>query len=554
MLTILWSILSLTLTTVTGTVIRDFQVGQPPVVPKDAKQCRVEVFQHDFANSFDTGSAITQLNPPTDCGDIGSWAAITLNLTVTSNGTQFDRLGIFTFHNVEIWRTSTFEPTIGDGIIWTYVKDATQYMPLFSEAGLFIFELDNLIETGLDGVYSTVLTATYYESSRTNPAAKKADLIIPISTLSNTTGNDASVPPDFSLNITIPNNTVAIYAELFASGNGLEEDWFFNVPDKFFSDISSNITSAHDGFREVRLLVDGMVAGVAFPYITVFSGGFDPSCWRPIGSYGMADLPTYAVDLTPFLPILTDNSPHNFTLDVVSAEANHSINANWFVSGNLQVILDSSSKPTTGNITVYSVNDFADTSITGSATEFGTFNATVTAKREIHIEADILSGSGHLTHTVWTQDLQFSNVQTYRNNGLFATLQQTSTGKSSSTHNGVPVLSDVFSFPFSTNFDYFDETLTNWTTSIDHSYDRVLLPNPLRIASTINNHQTTNGFFQVGSEKSGNFGNGTNSNTFTYSDVEGNTYTRKINVANTNFNDTIIVFLDEISGSLASTS
>lgn len=45
--------------------------------------------------------AIVDLVPPTDCGTPGSWAAITLNLTVTSNGTQFDRLGIFTFKNVE---------------------------------------------------------------------------------------------------------------------------------------------------------------------------------------------------------------------------------------------------------------------------------------------------------------------------------------------------------------------------------------------------------------------------------------------------------------------
>ncbi len=40
-------------------------------------------------------------SPPTDCGPVGSWAGISLNFTVTSNGTQFDRLGIFTFHNVE---------------------------------------------------------------------------------------------------------------------------------------------------------------------------------------------------------------------------------------------------------------------------------------------------------------------------------------------------------------------------------------------------------------------------------------------------------------------
>ncbi|KAJ4487951.1 peptide N-acetyl-beta-D-glucosaminyl asparaginase amidase A-domain-containing protein [Lentinula aciculospora] len=550
MFNLFWSFFLLTSLS-SEAVIQDFQVAQPSVVPVDTKRCTVEIFRHDFANSFVDGSAIAQLDPPEDCGPVGSWAAITLNLTVTTNGTQFDRLGIFTFHGVEIWRTSTFEPTIGDGVIWTYIKDVTQYIPLFSGSGEFLLELDNLIETGLDGIYSTTVIATYYESSAEHPPAKKADMIIPISTLSNTTGDDASVPPTFSLNITVPNNAIAIYAEIFASGNGLEEDWFFNVPDEFLPEISSNITSAHDGFREVRLLIDGLVAGVVFPYITIFSGGFIPSFWRPIGSYGVAELPTYFIDVSPFVPLLTDGFHHNFSLDVVSAEANHTINPNWFVSGILQVILDASSDPTTGNMTVHSASDFADTSITGSVTDFGHFNATVTATRDIRIEADILSGSGQLTHVVWIQDLQFSNIQTYKNNGIQATLTQTSIGNSSSTHNGVTVLSDVFSYPFSTNFDYFDETLSNWTSSIDHSYDRALLPNPLRVASMINNHQTTDGFFQLGTEKIGNFGNGTNNNTFSYSDAEGKTYTRRVNAINSNFNDTITISLDEVGGNLA---
>ena len=93
-------------------------------------------------------------SPPTDCGEPGSWAGISLNFTVTSNGTQFDRLGIFTFQNVEIWRTSTPEPTRGDGIIWTYLKDATRYTPLFAKPGTFILQLDNLLQTGLDGQYA----------------------------------------------------------------------------------------------------------------------------------------------------------------------------------------------------------------------------------------------------------------------------------------------------------------------------------------------------------------------------------------------------------------
>ncbi|THU91154.1 hypothetical protein K435DRAFT_841150 [Dendrothele bispora CBS 962.96] len=531
-------------------VLEDFAVTQPPLVPHDAKQCTVLVLQRDFAFSF--GSAeVVQLEPPTDCGPVGSWAAITLNFTASINGTQFDRLGIFTFQNVEIWRTSTFEPTRGDGVAWTYIKDVSQYTPLFSEPGTFILQLDNLIQTGLDGIYHTTLHATYYASSPSHPPVEKADLIIPISTLANDTGNDASVPPALSRNITLPNNTVQVYAELFASGNSLEEDWYFDVANEFVSEIpaavlESDATAGQGAFREVRLLIDGQVAGVAFPYPVIFTGGFVPSMWsitRPIAANGAIELPTYFLDVTPFVPILVDGNPHNFSIDVVSAESNHSINQNWFVSGLLQVIVDSSPLPTTGNITVYEVDPFANASTSGVDRGIGNVDVNIEATRFVHIESDIVSGSGQVTHVVWTQDLQYSNFQTYRQNATVQTLQQRSSGNMTSTHNGVMVVGDVFSYPFDANFTYLSPALQNWTSTIDHSYDRALLPNPLRIASTITERQTTSGFFQLAS--GGNFGNGTNNNTFSYVDSAGNTYKRVVNAA---FNN---ITLDEESGSLA---
>ncbi|KAK7467152.1 hypothetical protein VKT23_004211 [Stygiomarasmius scandens] len=524
-------------------VLEDFAVTQPPLVPVDARQCTILVLQRDFAFSF--GSAeVVQLEPPTSCGPIGSWAAITLNFTVSVNGTQFDRLGIFTFQNVEIWRTSTFEPTRGDGVAWTYIKDVSQYTPLFSEPGVFILQLDNLIQTGLDGIYSTTLHATYYASSPNHPPANKADLIIPISTLANDTGNDASVPPALSRAITLPNNTVQIYAELFASGNGQEEDWYFNVANEFFPEIPDGITFGQGSFREVRLLIDNQVAGVAFPYPVIFTGGFVPSMWRPIAAHGAIELPTYFLDVTPFVPILVDGNPHNFTIDVVSAESNHTINQNWFVSGLLQVVLDSSPLPTTGNITRYEADPFAKASVSGTDRGIGDIDVNIEATRFLHVESDIVSGSGQVTHVVWIQDLQYSNFQTYRNNATVQTLQQRSSGNITSSHNGVPAVADVFSYPFDANFTYLFPDLQNWTSTIDHSYNRSLLPNPLRLATITMERQTTSGFFQLVPGGT-NFGNGTNNNTFEYLDSAGNTYRRLVNAA---FNN---ITLDEESGNLA---
>ncbi|KAK0228539.1 peptide N-acetyl-beta-D-glucosaminyl asparaginase amidase A-domain-containing protein [Armillaria fumosa] len=527
-------------------VLVDFQVSQPPIVPSDVKQCTVQVLQRDFAFSFGH-SEVVDLVPPTDCGPVGSWSAITLNLTVTSNGTQFDRLGIFTFQNVEIWRTSTPEPTRGDGIIWTYIKDVSQYMPLFETAGTFIFQLDNLIEQGLDGIYSSVVHATYYASSKQHPPANTANLIVPLSTLANDTGNDASVPPGFSLNVTLPSNTVEIYAELFASGNGQEEFWYTNAANDFISDLPDGTTFGQGPFREVRLLIDGQVAGVAFPYPVIFTGGIIPSFWRPITSYGALELPTYFLDVTPFAPLLSDGNPHNFTIDVPSAEADHSTNQNWFVSGLLQVITDSSSKRTTGKITKYAVDPFATTSATGSVSQ-SDFDVEITVKatRSVHIEADVIRGNGKTTHVVWTQDMSYSNFQVYTNEALTQFIKQTATGDTKSTHNGVSVVSDSFSYPLELNMTFLNPAFTSWTSEVDHSYDRTLQASPLVLGTTIHNHQITTGFFQTAS--TGNTGNGTSNNTFTYSDTAGNTYQRIVNAALNN------ITFDKQSGSLAPTN
>ncbi|PFH54353.1 hypothetical protein AMATHDRAFT_53284, partial [Amanita thiersii Skay4041] len=469
-------------------VLVDFQVAQPPPVPQDATQCTIQILQRDFAFSF--GSAeVVQFEPPTDCGPPGSWAAITLNFTVTSNGTQFDRLGIFTFQNVEIWRTSTPEPTRGDGIIWTYVKDVTRYVPLFAKPGTFILQLDNLIQTGLDGIYSTVLHATFYASSHTNPPAGQADLILPLSTLRNDTGNDASVPPEFSINVTLPQNTVELYAELYASGNGNEEFWYFNTANEFLSSLPDGAALGQGPFREVRLLVDGQVAGVAFPYATIFTGGIVPTAWRPITSYGALDLPTYFLDLTPFVPLLTDNVPHTFTIDVVSAEPDHVILQNWFVSGLLQVITDRSPKRTTGKITKYDVQPFAQTVTTGSVAKNGDVIVNVTASRSIHIEADIISGSGELTKAVWTQELSYSNTQSFLDNTFIQIVDQKAFGSVLSTHNGVSAVIDDFSYPLNINFTVLTPDGSTFEALFDHSYNRNLLPAPFILKTNIEERQ-----------------------------------------------------------------
>ncbi|GJE90902.1 peptide N-acetyl-beta-D-glucosaminyl asparaginase amidase A-domain-containing protein [Phanerochaete sordida] len=520
----------------------DFQVAQPPPLPQDAKQCTVQILQRTFGFSFGDPE-IVQFTPPTDCGPVGSWAGISLNFTVTSNGTQFDRLGIFTFQNVEIWRTSTPEPTTGAGIIWTYLKDVTRFLPLFAKPGTFILQLDNLLETGLDGQYASTLHATFFASSAQHPPAPRADLIVPVTTLANDTGNDASVPPIFSLNVTLPRNTVEVYAELLASGNGDEEFWYFNTANQFVGDLPAGTSFGNGPFREVRLLIDGTVAGTAFPYAVIFTGGIAPTAWRPITSYRALDLPNYFLDVTPFVPLLTDGQPHNFSLDVVSAESDHAINQNWFVSGLLQVVTDPSGKPTTGKMNVYQGAPFAQTSTTGSVGANGDVNVTVKATRNIRIESTIVSGSGKVNNVVFTQALSYSNTQSFLNDTFIQNVQQTATGAVSSLHNGVPSTIDTYSFPLTIDLTFLPPTGNSFFADFDHSYTRTVLPSPFILGSTIQEHQLAHAFFEETAQ--GNFGNGTSNNTLNYVDLQGHTYDREVNAVNT-----AIVF-DHQGGNLA---
>jgi hypothetical protein len=243
---------------------------------------------------------------------------------------------------------------------------------------------------------------------------------------------------------------------------------YFNAPNQFLNLLPNGFTFGNGPFRELRFLVDGRLAGIAFPYAVIFTGGIVPTAWRPITSYGAIDLPTYHFDLTPFIPVLTDGQPHNITLEVASAETDHVINQNWFVSGLVQVQLDSTDTPTTGNITVYDAQDFADSSTSGGQ-QGDDVTFTVTATHSVHVESVIIAGSGATTNVVFDQKLAFSNTQTYINDFAIQAsfleclacaqllkmglqlVNQSSTGTILSTHNGATAMKDNFDFPLFIN-------------------------------------------------------------------------------------------------------
>lgn len=96
-------------------------------------------------------------------------------------------------------------------------------------------------------------------------------------------------------------------------------------------------------------------------------------------------------------------------MDVASAEPDHAINSNWIVSADLQVVTGSSSGPTTGKITSYSVEPYTQTTDSFSTVEGGV-EITTKAIGKLRIESEVISGSGSKKRVVWSQDLAFYNT------------------------------------------------------------------------------------------------------------------------------------------------
>jgi hypothetical protein len=109
--------------------------------------------------------------------------------------------------------------------------------------------------------------------------------------------------------------------------------------------------------------------------------------------------------------------------------------------------MDKSGKPTTGKMTSYSAPAYATPSNSVSTAPNGDVNFTQSASHSLRIASTITAGSGGTTSVVWSQSMKFSNTQKFFNAFNNQTVSQTASGTVLSTHNGIPVVTDEFSYP-----------------------------------------------------------------------------------------------------------
>lgn len=377
------------------------------------------------------------------------------NFTVTSAGRQFDRLALMFFEDVEIFRTSTAEPT-QDGIVWSYVKDMTSYLTLFKRPQRIIFDLGNLVDDTYTGAWHTTLTATYFTSE---DLLEPADIILPVSARRSSANRPShfTVPESRAIDaLAIPQNARKAVFSISACGQAAEEFWWSNVlssDTRVFGD--DNILYGHSPFRELQLFIDGQLAGVAWPFPIIFTGGVVPGFWRPVVGIDAFDLVEDEIDITPFLPSLSNNQDHTFEVRVVGIEDNghghgvltQSIESNWVVTGKLFIWLDTDSSTITGTSpTIHSPKpaiDFFSRTIKHSDDTVSSLEYTIQVSRLIHISATMETSRG-LERVAWTQNLAYSNYGTLTNKGSDQDVRQNTSG-----HNMSPssAYSKTFAYP-----------------------------------------------------------------------------------------------------------
>ena len=421
------------------TPLRTFELYKPLNVPDYATNVeRVLLLNHSFGNSY--GQPFVGYYSPAE----KSFTNVHINITVNSKGRQFDRLAILYLGDVEVFRTSTAEPTI-DGITWSYTKDMTQYRTLWQRPQKVIFDLGNLINNIYTAPFNVTIEATFFVHHK---PPQPPLLILPISAGRSTKDQPSafSVPRDNATVMhRIPANFRRAIVSIAACGQASEEFWYSNVPSnlaKTFSNTTGDL-GEYSSFREVQLLIDGELAGVVWPHPTIFTGGIAPGLWRPEVGLDAFDLREQEIDITPYLPYLQNSKKHQFEIRVLGIAEEHgratveaTIGDYWVVTGKIFLFAgdlgpEASQKPLSVHNSVTNLSPIAlspDPSIsilnTVTQTSNGT-NSSLTSFITVRRSLRISSGAG-----IWTQSLFSSSSNSLERFGLSQITQHNSLSRS----------------------------------------------------------------------------------------------------------------------------
>ncbi|MGC0342844.1 peptide-N4-asparagine amidase [Streptomyces sp. SLBN-8D4] len=315
-----------------GSDWHDPVTAAPPVTRPPGKSCQVTLAEAQFRDFTPYTGTYT---PPEGCGD--RWSKVVLRMDGKVKGRQFDRLGYLHLGGVEIFRTSTPEPS-PDGIEWSVEKDVTRYSDTFRARHDVEMLIGNVVDDTYTGIIDVKVTLTFYEGR----GAPVPDRVLTL--------HDNA--------LTTPRNSERIVAEVYAtgSGGGCEEYWYLTVP----SNAPYSCQADNGPYREVQIKVDGQLAGIAAPFPTVWTGGWsNPFLWYVVPGPRALDIKPIEYDLTPFAGLLNDGRAHRVEVAVVGVPEGQ---PGWSTPVNVLVWQDAKRVHVTGKLTAHTSGDLADSS------------------------------------------------------------------------------------------------------------------------------------------------------------------------------------------------
>ncbi|OVA02776.1 Peptide-N4-(N-acetyl-beta-glucosaminyl)asparagine amidase A [Macleaya cordata] len=438
--------------------------------------CSLLLLQEDFGNTIGSPPVSVPYSPPSDCP--GPWTQIFLEFSASCQGEQYDRISGVWLDGVELLRTSTAEPT-ESGIFWNVRKDVTRYSSLFVQSNLTLtVMLENVVNDEFTGVYHVNVSLLYYggDQTRVSPQVtelrlnrklgflpesfvvensegrlgfqseesegkilqvtsnepggrlsggqkselfyeRPADLIIPISDDGDEgfwfrIQNESNV---HSKAIEIPPNTQRAILEIYVSFHGNDEFWYSNPPNSYLELNNLTTQRGNGAFRQVFATIDGAFVGSTSPFPVIFTGGINPLFWEPIVAIGAFNLPSYDVDLTPFLGFLLDGKTHTFGLGVTDSIPF------WLVDANLHLWLDQDSPIVQAKSVLYQSSPLAVKRESKFKNLDGSFE--IEAKKKTEFSGWVNSSSGNFTTRVM-EEFKFKNSIKFKRNGQEKEVEQ----------------------------------------------------------------------------------------------------------------------------------
>lgn len=399
------------------------------------------LYQQLFAASWNIPASGSYTPPSVE------YNRIALEVQVNTTGGNYDRIGQLFIGDIEIWRTSTAEPA-NDGTTWTVWKDVSHYYSLFKSPQTFNLLIQNQVSGSLNGVFYVTLVAHFYNEPSLKSNSDELWAIdldnVPnqIQALAKSQGTSSSwSAPDDTISVSVgplDRSVNRAVVQIFASGNGEDEFWW---------DSSHPASTSCGPSRFIDLYVDNMFAGFAAPYPTIFSGGVNPSLWKPMINIHTFDIPSYFIDVTPFLPSLWQGAV-SLLLNVTNGIDAEPIPHNWIINYNL-LTWSKTGQNNSGKMSSLSISH---SDPVGAAVD-----------RSVSISA-ILSLGGREQSVEWKQHVAFNNTLTkYAANNSH--VWQTTQGESS--------ISGAADFRISYNYPFQADLETDKYYRIQQSHNAV---------------------------------------------------------------------------------